>query len=58
MSLKNQSPCLQYIETFTEALLNAIEKLQPSQTWFCVAQMILKLFGGVLTSQNEPKTYL
>ena len=58
MSLENQSPCLKFVEICNEALFNAIKKFQPSQTWFCVAQMILKLFGGVLTSQNEPKTYL
>ena len=57
-SLKNQSPRLKYVEISTEALFKAIEWLQPSQKCFCVAQIVLKLFGGVLTSQNDPKTYL
>ena len=42
-----------YIQTFTEDLLNAIEKLQPSKTCFCVVQVILKVFGTALTSQTN-----
>ena len=31
MSLKNQSPCFKYVEISTEALFNAMEKLQIDQ---------------------------
>ena len=46
------------MEISTEAFFNAMKKLQPSQKWFCVPQIVLNLFGGVWTRQNEPKTYL
>jgi len=39
-------------------LFNAMEGLQPGQKCFCDAQNGLKLFGGVFSSQNKPKTYL
>ena len=58
MSLENQAPNLKYVEISTESLFNAIGKLQPSQKPFFVPQIVLKMFGGILPRQNDPKRYL
>ena len=57
-SLKNQSPSLKYVDISTLALFNAMNELQPGQKCVFDVQSALKLFGGVFSSQNEPKTYL